>query len=165
MFSKSINTIIIIFIVGCANPFAPKLTESDLSTSSFLTDLKTPKDVLSNFQYAYIFKDSLIYSEIIDSSFIFVSINYATTPPTDLIWGRDVDLRTTAKLFHHFNDIKLIWGDTISSARQPNSAKIGITFLLTFNGGNEIPSVKGVALFNFERKKSGKWKITKWEEL
>jgi len=165
MLKKYKYIIFITYIVSCTNPFAPKLTESDLTTSSFLTELKNPKDVLSNFRYAYIFKDSLIYSEIIDSSFIFISKNYSTTPPTDLFWGRDVDLKTTGKLFHHFNDIKLFWGDTISSQRYTNTAEIELTFLLTFDDGSIIPTVKGVAFFQFEKKKSGKWCIIKWEEL
>ena len=61
---------IITLLIGCTNPFAPKLIDENLLTSSFLTDQKSPQDVLSNFRYAYIFKDSLIYSEILDSSFI-----------------------------------------------------------------------------------------------
>jgi hypothetical protein len=165
MLNKYNFIILIIIIIGCTNPFAPKLTDSDFLSSSFLTDQKNPKDVLSNFRYAYIFKDSLIYSEVIDSSFIFISKNYATTPPTDLIWGRDVDLTTTAKLFRHFRDIRLSWGDTLSSKRDLSSAEIELTFLLTFDDGQEIPTVKGIALFNFQKKSSGIWSIVRWEEL
>ncbi len=170
MQNKYYNIIIIILLIGCTNPFAPKLTDSDFLTSSILTEQKNPKDVLSNFRYAYIFKDSLIYSEIIDSSFIFISKNYSTTPPTDLIWGRDVDIKTTARLFRHFKDIKLSWGDTLFSnwgdtLRAPDSAEIELPFLLTFDDNQNIPTVKGVALFKFKKKASGKWSIVRWEEL
>lgn len=165
MLNKYYKIFLIIYFIGCSNPFAPKLSDSEFLSSSILTDQKSPKDVLTNFKYAYTFKDSLIYSEIIDSSFIFISKNYSTTPPTDLIWGRDVDLKTTAKLFRHFRDIKLSWGDTLYSERDQNSAEIELSFLLTFDDNQNIPTVKGVALFNFQKKVSGKWCIVRWEEL
>ena len=111
----NLSLILIVLLFSCTNPFAPKLVNENLLTSSFLTELKNPQDVLTNFRYAYVFKDSLIYSEIIDSSFIFISTNYSTTPPTPINWGRDDDLRTTAKLFNFFRDINLTWGDTLSS--------------------------------------------------
>lgn len=165
MVFKYTTTFLVIIFISCTNPFAPKLTDSDQVSSSFLTEQKSPGDVLSNFRYAYIFKDSLIYSEIIDSSFIFISKNYATTPPTELIWGRDVDLNTTSKLFRHFDNIKLTWGDTLSSQTDSSFAEIQLPFSLTFDDGKDIPTVKGVALFNFKKKKSGKWNIIRWEEL
>lgn len=161
---KLIITIIILFI-GCTNPFAPTLVNENLLSSSFLTDLKSPQEVLTNFRYAYIFKDSLIYSEIIDSSFTFFSTNYSTTPPTPINWGRDDDLRTTAKMFRHFRDINLTWGDTISSNIDSAKADLKLIFTLTFDDGSEIPTLKGEAFFNFEKKKTGKWQIVRWEDL
>jgi hypothetical protein len=156
--------LVLIIIVGCENPFAPKLVKDNPLTSSFLTNQKSPKDVLTNFRYSYIFKDSLIYSEIIDSSFIFISKNYATTPPTPINWGRDDDLRTTAKMFRHFRDINLTWGDTIISKIDSSNAQLILIFTLTFDNGTDIPTLKGEANFNFEKKKSGKWKIIRWED-
>ena len=163
--SNKLFIIIVLLLFSCANPFAPKLVNQNLQTSSFLTEQKSPKDVLSNFRYAYIFKDSLIYSELIDSSFIFISKNYATTPPTDIIWGRDDDLRTTSKLFHHFRDIKLTWGDTLFSNIESESAELKLIFTLTFDDGTQIPTLKGESFFNFRKKISGKWKIVRWEDL
>ena len=151
-------------MVACVNPFAPKLVKDNPLTSSFLTEQKSPKDVLTNFRYSYIFKDSLIYSEIIDSSFIFISKNYSTTPPTPINWGRDDDLKTTAKMFRHFRDINLTWGDTIISKIDTSNAQLILIFTLTFDNGAEIPTLKGEANFNFEKKKSGKWKIIRWED-
>ena len=157
--------IIVLLFMGCANPFAPKLVKENLLSSSFITDLESPKDVLTNFRYAYTFQDSLIYSELIDSSFIFISKNYASTPPTDIIWGRDDDLKTTAKLFHFFRDIKLTWGDTLYSKIEEGYAELKLIFTLTFDDGNDIPTLKGEAFFNFEKKSSGKWQIIRWEDL
>lgn len=157
--------LILLFVTGCNNPFAPKLVKDNPLASSFLTDQKSPQETLTNFRYAYIFKDSLIYSEIIDSSFIFISKNYATTPPTDIIWGRDDDLRTTAKLFRHFRDINLTWGNTLISNIDSTNAEIKLSFTLTFDNGSTIPTLRGDASFNFEKKNSGKWNIVRWEDL
>jgi len=162
---QKVILLIIFFYIGCTNPFAPKLVKDNLLTSSFITDQKSPKDVLTNFRYAYTFQDSLIYSEIIDSSFTFISKNYATTPPTDIIWGRDDDLRTTAKLFRHFRDINLTWGDTLFSKIDSLDAELRLIFTLNFDDGSVIPTLKGEANFNFKKKHSGKWKIVRWEDL
>ncbi len=165
--NNKLPILIIFLFIGCINPFAPKLVDGDLLSSSFLTDQKSPQDVLTNFRYAYIFKDSLIYSEIIDSSFTFISTNYSTTPPTPINWGRDDDLRATAKMFRHIRDINLTWGDTLSSKIDSVEAELKLIFTLTitFDDGSEIPTLKGEALFNFKRKKTGKWQIVRWEDL
>ena len=163
MHHKSLIAIVIIFI-SCTNPFAPKLVNENLLTSSFLTDLKTPKDVLTNFRYAYNFQDSLIYSELLDSSFTFVYDNYDEFEPFRDHWERDEDLRTTARLFRHFQDINLTWGTMFSDTLDNENIKIAVSFSLTFNGGNIIPTLSGRALFYFVKKKSGKWKIVRWED-
>jgi hypothetical protein len=66
---------IILVLVSC-NPFAPSLTDKE-SNNSKITQQKTPRDVLTNFRYAYVFKDSLVYSDVLDSSFQFISKNYS----------------------------------------------------------------------------------------
>ena len=58
-------------ICGCFNPFAPKLDNS-AGEDIVLTEQQTPDDVLENFIYAYTFKDSLVYADLLDSSFVFV---------------------------------------------------------------------------------------------
>ena len=148
------------------NPFAPELIESG-PQSSIITGQKTPDDVLTNFRYAYVFKDSLIYSDVLDSSFLFISKNYSSTPPTDINWGRDVDIKTTVGLFKHFNVLELNWGGKLYEGymADSNHYEIKITFQLTLDGGREIPTVKGEALFNFKQNSSDIWKIIRWEDL
>ena len=160
-------TVILLFILGCYNPFAPELTEREDNTSPIITNQETPKDVLTNFRYAYVFKDSLIYSDLLDSTFIFISKNYGTTPPTDINWGRDIDIKTTVGLFRHFNTLELNWGGILIYNFYEDStlSEIKITFQLTLDGGREIPTVKGEALFNFRKKPQGIWTITRWEDL
>ena len=62
-----------IFFIICCNPFAPELTNLEQHQAGFITAQKTPVEVLTNFRYAYVFKDSLIYSDVLDSTFLFIS--------------------------------------------------------------------------------------------
>jgi hypothetical protein len=159
---------IILVLVSC-NPFAPSLTDKE-SNNSKITQQKTPRDVLTNFRYAYVFKDSLVYSDVLDSSFQFISKNYGTSPPTNINWGRDVDIRTTTRLFRHFDVLELDWGSNLSKDTNIMEgdtllSEMKITFQLTLDGGREIPTIKGEALFNFLKNSDGVWKITRWEDL
>ena len=144
-----------------------RVRRDNQQVASIVTLQRSPADVLTNFRYAYAFKDSLIYSDLLDSAFIFLSKNYGTNPPTDINWGRDVDIKTTLGLFRHFNVLELIWGTILFQDYSSDSVRseIKITFQLTFDGGTEIPTLKGEALFNFKKKSSGRWTIIRWEDL
>jgi hypothetical protein len=156
---------LLLFLLSC-NPFAPELIESG-SQSSIVTGQRTPDEVLTNFRYAYVFKDSLIYSDVLDSSFLFISKNYSSMPPTDINWGRDVDIKATVGLFRHFDVLELNWGGKLSEGFGGDSTlyEIKITFQLSLIGDDDIPTVKGEALFNFKRNPSNVWKISRWEDL
>jgi hypothetical protein len=160
--------------LGCNNPFAPRLAGKDTPTSKLLTEQKTPSEVLSNFEYAYTFKDSLIYSDLLDNSFIFRSINYYNDPPEPIHWGRDLELRTTGKMLRYFNTIDLVWNtisnpDTISP---PDTSQYftgyiiehHITFTLTLDGGKFIQPINGEVLFRFTQH-NDKYYISYWEDL
>jgi hypothetical protein len=154
------------FLICCLNPFAPGLIDLGDNQSGIITAQKTPEEVLTNFQYAYEKKDSLVYSDILDSTFLFISKNYGTSPPTNINWGRDVDLKTTGGLFRHFNFIELIWGGILdSTAIDSTTYTIKITFQLTLDGGTDIPTIRGEARFNFVRNSSDIWKIKRWDDL
>jgi len=162
---KLISLLVLCLLLGC-NPFAPDLIDLG-PQSGFITGQKTPDEVLTNFKYAYNLQDSLTYSDVLDSSFLFISKNYSTTPPTDINWGRDVDIRATAGLFRHFNVLELNWGDKLAEGYIGDSThyEIKITFQLTLDSGQDIPTVTGEALFNFKRNPSEVWKISRWEDL
>jgi hypothetical protein len=163
---RIVKIIICILLVGC-NPFAPELIDTG-PEAGFITAQRTPDEVLTNFQYAYNVQDSLTYSDVLDSTFLFISKNYGTTPPTDINWGRDVDIRATAGLFRHFRPlIDLTWNDKISEGFGQDSTlyEIKILFQLTLGGGIEVPTIRGEALFNFRKNSGGTWRITRWEDL
>jgi hypothetical protein len=164
-----VKFLFILFVLISCNPFAPSLTDGQ-PNSNTITQQKTPRDVLTNFRYAYVFKDSLVYSDVLDSSFQFISKNYGTSPPTNINWGRDVDIRTTTRLFRHFQFLELEWGAVLSKINENSqtdslSSEMKITFQLTLDSGRQIPTIKGEALFNFIKNSDGIWKITRWEDL
>ncbi|MHB2148933.1 hypothetical protein ACX8XP_07760 [Calditrichota bacterium LG25] len=164
----------LLFVFSCENPFAPGLKHDFEGAALIVTDQKTPEDVLINFKYAYNFKDSLVYADLLDSSFLFISKNFATEPITDLTWGRDVDIKTTVGLFRHFQTLNLTWEGTVY-ARYLNEERtlkeIKKVFSLVIDGGREIPTIRGEALFVFKKKlfsandTTGIWRIIRWEDL
>jgi len=164
----------LVLLVRCINPFAPSLTDNSGAQNQILTEQKTPEEVLINFSYAYNFKDSLVYSDLLDSSFLFISKNFATDPVTNISWGRDVDIKTTVGLFHHFQTLNLIWEATVYARflnDEHTQKEIKKSFKLTLDGGIEFPPISGEALFIFKKRianppdTSGIWKITRWEDL
>ena len=160
-----------LLISSCNNPFAPGLTDQDPNANLILTEQKTAEEVLINFSYAYNFKDSLIYADLLDSSFNFVYTNFGTDPITQDRWGRDVDIKTTMGMFRHFQTINLVWDGTLDN-RFTNSDStektIWKSFKLTLDGGLEISTISGEAIFTFKRKflnhpdTTGIWRITSW---
>ena len=142
MNNRVTSVLLLLFLLAC-NPFAPELIDSG-PQSSIITGQRTPDEVLTNFRYAYVFKDSLIYSDVLDSSFIFISKNYSSIPPTDINWGRDVDIKATVGLFRYFDVLELNWGGKLSEGFGPDSTlyEIKITFQLALIGHDDIPTVK-----------------------
>ena len=160
--------------VVCRNPFAPSLADENVSSSYLLTSQKNPEEVLTNFRYAYTFKDSLIYSEVLDSTFLFKSIDYNNYPPRPIEWGRDTELRTTGGMFRFFRTLDVVWNtlsrpDTISP---PDTSALftgyliehHVTFTLTLDGGQSIPPLNGEVLFQFIQR-GEKYYISFWEDL
>ena len=155
------------FLVFCRNPFAPALAGEDAPHSRLLTDQKTPEEVLSNFQYAYTFRDSLVYSEVLDSTFLYKSVNYEPYPPEPILWGRDTELRTAGGMFRYFRTLDVVW-NTISepdSSEWPQGIiKHFVTFTLTLDGGQEFAPLNGEVEFKFILR-DGKFYISYWEDL
>jgi len=171
---RIIPLILFLIMLACNNPFAPSISKNKTNSNLILTEQLTPEQVLTNFRYAYTFKDSLIYSDLLDSSFLFISKNFATDPVTDLTWGRDTDIKTTVGLFRHFQTLDLIWDGTVYERfinNEKTLKEIKKSFKLTFDGGRDIPPISGFALFIFRKRMlnaqdtTGIWKITRWEDL
>ena len=158
---------LIVLIVFSCNPFSPELADGDLNGGLIITAQKSPKDVLTNFSFAYNFQDSLVYSDLLDSSFIFLSKDFSTDPVTDLKWGRDEDIRKTNKMFRFFQTLDLEWGRYEYEGYLDEDSllyEISTSFQLTIDGAREYSTITGIALFYFIKKPTGIWKITRWED-
>jgi hypothetical protein len=160
------SVILFLLFYNC-NPFAPEAVDYDLNETPEFINQKTPQSVLESFRFAYTFKDSLLYSDLLDSSFLFISKNYETSPPTNLIWGKDVDIKTTVGMFRHFNILELTWSFIPIPNYNQDSTKsdLRVTFQLILDGGREFPAITGEALYNFIKNPDKKWRISRWEDL
>ena len=149
----------------CLNPFAPKLIDSD-SSELIITEQKTPDEVLLNFKYAYVFKDSVLYSDLLDSSFVFIYFDPNLESSGRFVsWGRDIDLKTTGRLFRNFDVIDLIWNSTIYSFNEEDRAEYSKSFNLSLIKNNETLNISGNAIFIFEKSEfDEKWRIVQWKD-
>jgi hypothetical protein len=149
----------------CYNPFAPAL-DNTLSTKLVLTEQTTPDEVLQNFVYAYTFKDSLVYADLLDSSFVFVYFDPDLGSSGRFVsWGRDVDLKTTGRLFRNFETITLIWNSTVYEIKEESQAELSKTLQLNLFGSAGDFSLTGDAVFNFKKDAyDSKWRITRWKD-
>jgi hypothetical protein len=151
-----------VILGGCKNPFAPAFDESIGSSSSTISDLKTVDGVFQNFQYAYTFRDTLIYGELISHDFIFTYRDYDQN--FDVSWGRDEEMKTTYGLFKNSQRLDLIWNNVILSTEDSLSANVLRSFNLTvtFNP-TDIIRLDGRVNLSLRRNLSTqKWEITRW---
>jgi hypothetical protein len=163
---KWLRTYLLIVVSGVAvlscNPFAPELDES-VGQLKF-GDPTTVEGYFEAFRYAYQFKDTSLYSSLLDQSFIFSYKNYDRG--LDLEWGRDEEVRTTAALFNSVQSLDLLWGNVLDSLGTPTSFDITRTFSLdvTLNP-SEVLHVDGRAIFSLRRDTVGKpWRAVRWRD-
>ncbi len=153
-------------IVGCDNPFAPKLDTSLSDGQTILGDQTQIEGVFQNFKQAYAFRDSTIYGQLLAENFIFIYRDY--DKGVDVFWGRDDDIRSTYGLFQNVQRLDLVWNTIIVSNMEPDSLKGTITrnFNLTVTfGANDVVRVDGYANWTLERSKTGEiWKIVRWRD-
>ena len=152
---------------SCLNPFAPSLDEGGLA-ADLLTDQSTPEGTLTNFKYAYIFKDSLLYSNLLDSAFVFQYFDPEQGASGIFVsWTRETDLKTTGRLLRTFDSINLEWLNTVFTSRDVVDSDtletISKSFQLDLADADFRFSVNGFAIFKFRRTKSdAKWRIVQW---
>ena len=156
-----------VLLIGCEyNPFNPPETTERYQGQGIIDDQREPEGSLKNFESAYEFRDSLLYSQVLDSEFIFISTDYNNTPPQAISWGRDEDLLVTSRLFRNFLNIQLDWGQDLFVQYEPDSNKVEIhrLFNLVLDGGQDIPPIRGEADFTLTRGADSTWRIIRWED-
>ncbi len=158
--------ILSVILIGCNNPFAPKLDTSLSGNNTILGDQHQIDGVFQNFKQAYAFRDSTIYGQLLAPNFIFIYRDY--DKGVDVFWGRDDDIRTTYGLFQNVQRLDLVWNSVISSTVEPDSLKAivirNFNLTVTFSA-NDIVRVDGYANWTLERSRSADiWKITRWRD-
>jgi len=152
------------FSTSCFNPFAPELN-NEIDLSNVITDQQSPEEVLQNFRFAYTFKDSLLYSDVIDESFVFEFFDPNLEPSGGLrTWSRDVDLKTTGALFRNFDVINLVL-NTLFERNDGELERRYVGFNLNLFSPTENYSINGTAIFTFKKSSSdNKWRIVRWKD-
>ena len=159
---KLLLAVLLIAIGACTNPFAPAFDEDYDDNRPPISDLTTIEGVFQNFQYAYTFKDTLIYGELIGSDFIFTYRDYEQG--FDVSWARDDEMRSTYGLFENSQRLDLIWNNIVLSTIDSLDANIVRSFNLniTFNP-TDVVRVDGRVNLSLEQDpETKKWRITRW---
>ena len=135
----------LIFVSSCDNIFSPGL---DLSTpSSILTDQKTVEGLFQNFKYAYTFKDTTVYGNLISEDFIFIYRDYESG--FDVSWDRPTEMRTTNGLFLSAQKLEIIWNNIVFQGGDSliQNVKRSFNLTITFNP-NDITRINGFVDMN-----------------
>ncbi|MCK4822146.1 hypothetical protein KA005_40665 [bacterium] len=157
--------LLLICMRGCVNPFAPGLTSYLEGEDYIVTPQQSPEEVLQNFKVAYIFQDSLLYSNLLDTAFVFVYFDPDEgTSGRFVSWGRETDLMTTGGLFRHFQVVDLVWNTTFYSWIDEKAGEVSKGFNLTLIGKDSDYRLFGKAVFSFQKCNDEKWRITRWKD-
>lgn len=150
------------FVSSCFNPFAPRLAQQ--SGGTLLGDQRTLDGVFQNFRYAYIFKDTLTYGQLLAPNFVFIYRNYDRN--VDVTWGRDEEMFSTNGLFRTAQTLDLVWNEIIFSSGDSLSTTIqrGFNLTITFNTSDVIRLDGRVNLSLIRDKPSDVWMIRRWRD-
>ena len=151
-----------LFLHACTNPFAPQLDENIDGSGPPISDQTTIEGLFQNFQYAYSFKDTLIYGSLISQDFTFTYRDYEQG--YDVNWGRDEEMRTTNGLFQNSQRLDLIWNNIVLSTIDSLNATIVRTFNLniTFNP-TDVVRIDGRVNVSLQQDAiTKKWYMTRW---
>lgn len=154
--------IIGILFYSCDNIFAPKLDNT--VQGSIITDQKTIEGLFQNFKYAYTFKDTAVYGDLLNEDFIFTYRDYALG--YDVSWDRQTEMKTTYGLFQNSQKLEVVWnnivyqnGDSINL-----SVKRSFNLTITFNPSDVI-RLAGFVDMNMKRATSDdKWRLSRWRD-
>lgn len=144
---------------GCVNPFAPKLDENFENKKAILSDLKSVQGVFQNFKYAYTFKDTTIYGELLADDFTFSYRDYDLG--VDVSWGRDEEMKVTHGLFRNSERLDLVWNNIVSVTEDSTNIVRSFNLTITFNP-TDVIFIDGRVNLTLRENQNEKWKIVKW---
>lgn len=149
----------LLFLFGCVNPFAPKLDENISGEDGLITDQTSIGGLFQNFQYAYTFKDTTIYGDLLAKDFIFTYRDYDLG--ADISWGREEEMRVTYGLFQNAQRLDLIWNEIVSISGDSTNVVRSFDLTITFNP-TDIIDVDGRINLTLRKSEEKKWQITNW---
>lgn len=155
--------ILSILILSCINPFAPGLDKSK-EEIELIQDQRTIEGLFQNFRYAYVFKDTAVYSRLLDENFVFVYRDY--DKGQDVSWGKVDEMRATYGLFRNTQNLDLIWNNIIVNSGDSLYRNVVRSFNLTitFNPA-DIIRIDGRASFILQRQNpNDPWLIAFWRD-
>lgn len=154
---------IFIAFAACTNPFAPRLADVQ-EDDAVLGNQTTVEGVFKNFRYAYIFKDTVVYSQLLADDFTFTYRNYEKG--IDVTMSREEDLLSTARMFSATQNLDLVWNEINLSYGDSLVKDISRSFQLTIVfSSTDIVNIYGRAFFRLKRPSSDDiWKINHWRD-
>lgn len=160
-----LSLLLLLSLMGCFNPFAPKLVDDMDSTDLVVTNQQSPDEVLQNFKVAYTFRDSLLYSDLLDTSFLFKYYDPDEGASGGILtWTKETDLYITGRLFRHFEIIDLVWNTTLYEWENEETGQISRGYSLTLIGEDSDYQLSGRAIFSFKKCVDERWRITDWKD-
>ncbi len=154
----------LLLLFGSCNPFARGLDDNLYLGCSIVGDATTIDGVFQNIKYAYTFRDTTIYGQLLNSDFAFVYRDYERG--VEVTWGRDEDMQTTRGLFQNVQRLDLVWNNIISlstdSVSKQASVSRNFNLTVTFNP-SDIFRVDGYATMALARPEAQQsWRIVRW---
>ncbi len=129
--------------------------------SSTLSDQSTIAGVFQNFQYAYTFRDTTIYGQLITPDFVFTYHDYDNG--YDVSWGRDEEMKTSYGLFQNSQTLNLIWNNIDLNSQDSSTANIIREFNLTITfSPTDVVTLSGRVNMSLRKNAQNKWQITNW---
>ncbi|MBX3007937.1 MAG: hypothetical protein KF816_07910 [Melioribacteraceae bacterium] len=144
---------------SCVNPFAPSLDQNLGTEEGIISDQLSIGGVFKNLQYAYTFKDTLIYSQLLNNKFTFSYRDYDLG--ADVSWGRDQEMKVTDGLFQNAQRLDLIWNNIVMISGDSTSIIRSFNLSVTFNP-TDIIFLDGRVNLRLEKDDKQKWTITHW---
>ncbi len=151
--------LILVLVYSCVNPFAPSVDENIGKNNSLISDQSSVDGIFQNIQYAYSFKDSLIYGQVLDKNFSFSFRDYNLG--VDVSWGRDDEMRVTYGLFQNTQRLDLVWNNIVSITADSSGIVRSFNLTITFDP-TDIVYVDGRVNLTLAKDANKKWKILRW---
>lgn len=159
IFKISLLLTTLLLVKSCINPFAPKLDNELGSGSSLISDQSTVEGVFQNLQYAYTFKDTSIYGELLNKSFTFSYRDYERE--VDIAWGREDEMRVTYGLFNNSERLDLIWNNIVAITSDSTNVVRSFNLTITFTP-TDVVFVDGKVNLQLVKSNNQEWQIITW---